>query len=348
MKKTGLLELDIIKMLGLYASKTKPISQKDLKRRLDEVARNEVSRDTLSDYLHALEREGYVAQAHNRGWYRVNPLTDTQLKMAIDAILYAKQIPKEVALKLIEKLKSISPLNLKDYVKNVDYIEDVNHTENEKVGDFLEIIGEAIERNKRLLITPRWLKHKKDESDEGYRRGTPFIADPYYIVTDKCRYYLICHVDRMGQTQGVENRRIDRFDEVVILDEKRMPIETLPIYSTCLHDGLGRYMREHLYMFSGEARTIRMRISDYDIGEFIDWYGRKYQVEKESLDEEDHTVYDIRFTANENAIFYWIMQYGSKATILDPPRLRGRIVRHHEEMLQKYTELEKSCNSGES
>ena len=343
MKKTGLLDLDILNTLGEFASDKMPITQKDLKEKLAFYQRNEVSRDTLSDYLHAMETKGCVKQIHGRGWCRVNPLTDTELKMVIDAVLYAKQIPKEVAIRLIETLKSISPINLKDYVKNVDYIEDVNHTENENVKDFIEIIGEAIEHKKRLIITPRWIRHA-DESRLGYRIGTPFIADPYYIVTDKCRYYLICHVDRAASLPHIENRRIDRFAKVKIYDELQFPIEAIPGYEHGMR--LGDYMREHLYMFSGDAINVTMRISDYDIGEFIDWYGRKYEVKTERM-ENDHLVYDIRFKVNENAIFYWTMQYGTKATILEPARLRHKIVKHHEDMQRKYATLEKSCNSGE-
>lgn len=341
MKKTGLIDLDILMTLGEYASETKPITQKELQTRLVEYTRNEISLYSLREYLRALKRKGRVAQAHKRGWYRVNPLTDIQLKMAIDAILYAKQIPKEVAVSLIETLKSISPINLKNYVKNVDYIEEVNHTENKKVGEFIDIIGEAIEKNRQIAITPRWLKHKEDDEDEGYRIGSTFIADPYYIVTDKCRYYLICHVYRKGSKQDVENRRIDRFDEVKIIDEPRRPIESLPGYEHGMR--LGDYMREHLYMFSGKAIPVTMRISDFNIGEFIDWYGRKYNVIRKVQDSKGHMTYDIRFKVNENAIFYWIMQYGTKAKILDPTCLRHRIVKHYEDMLREYALLEKSC-----
>lgn len=337
MKKTGLLDVQILKTLREYASSKKPVSQKALRELLIETIGNEVDRKTLSEYLYALKEEGQVVQAHARGWYRENRFSDAELKMLIDCVFFGKQIPKEVAIRLIDKLKSISPINLKDYVKNVDYIEDVNHTKNEHVEEFLQIIGEAIENNKRLLITPQWLLH-----NDVYI-GKRIIVDPYYIVSDKCRYYLICHVEREEGAVQIENRRVDRFHVVKILEEKRIPIQSLKGFERGLD--LGNYMREHLYMFSGQAISVLMMIDEFRIGEFIDWYGENYELVKRYPDLQGNMMLEIRFTANENAIFYWTLQYGNYATILSPPALRDRLARHHRQMAKKYQLIEKELQS---
>ena len=332
MKKTGLLDLQILDILGEHASKDKPIGQRRILELLIEDKGNKVDRGTLSDYLKALHSEERIERVGKTGWCRKNMFTDSELRLLIDSAYFSKQIPEGVAERLIDELKNISPINLKNYVKNVNYIGDLHHTRNEQVTDFLERIGEAIERDRKILIIPQWQGH------ECVHVGKAFIADPYYIVADKCRYYLICHVERVDDKMQLENRRIDRMKDIQILRDARTPIRSLKGYGNGVD--LGRYMREHLYMFSGEAIRVRMRMAEFWIGDFIDWYGDEYRVVRSYKDEEDHTILEIQFTVNENAVFYWVLQYGTYATVIEPVALRQRLSRHHRQMLQKYTLLE--------
>ena len=67
------------------------------------------------------------------------------------------------------------------------------------------------------------------------------------------------------------------------------------------------------------------------MGFFIDWYGTDYRII-----EKDNNYVTVRVIANENATYYWAMQYGHSAEILEPSSLRDRIKEGLEDMLEKY------------
>ena len=90
-------------------------------------------------------------------------------------------------------------------------------------------------------------------------------------------------------------------------------------------------MKEHIYMFSGNSEWITMQVDKNAIGEVIDWYGKEYQIIRET---EKSVV--IRMYANSNAAYYWALQYGAKVEILKPLTFRNRIKEGLMDMIQKY------------
>ena len=331
MRKHGLIDIQILEVLGRYGSDSKRLGQQQIISYLERDYNVIIGRAALSGYLAALREAGFVKG--QKGYYRVNIFSDTELKILMDGVFYGKEIPDGEAIELIEKLRGFSYLKLKNYMTRVDYIEDLNHTGNQNVNVIREIIGEAIRKNRKILVTSciydingNLIPHKV------------FTADPYRIVSDKCRYYLICHVDRAGEKDGIENRRLDRFWNVKILkDDICRRIETIPGFQNGFQ--LGEYMKEHVYMFSGESEQINIRIDRIRIGEFIDWYGKDYTILEG--DENSENII-IRFKANVNAVYYWAQQYGKYVTVLKPDSLRRRLLTYFTDMYMIYSETDKS------
>ena len=90
------------------------------------------------------------------------------------------------------------------------------------------------------------------------------MVDPYYLVTEKNKYYLICY---SGRNNDVENRRLDRISKVKILAEPRIPINRLEKYRNGFD--LGKYMKEHIYMFSGQSIPVVIKINRERIGDLL-------------------------------------------------------------------------------
>lgn len=134
----------------------------------------------------------------------------------------------------------------------------------------------------------------------------------------------------MQEDCDVENRRIDRISAVNVLNEKAIDLRDIGNYKQCPFD-LAGYMKEHIYMFSGNSEWITMQVDKNAIGEVIDWYGKEYQIIREN---EKSVV--IRMYANSNAAYYWALQYGAKVEILKPLTLRNRIKEGLMDMIQKY------------
>lgn len=319
MRKVEIIDIYILEILEKHASAERRLSQADIITYLDVDYNLTVSRKTLSAYLCMLREAGYIAG--NRGVYGIQRFDDHELRLLIDGVLFGQHVPQEDAKVLIDKLKAFSHTSMKNRVKHVCYLEGITRTQNNHLYEIIDTIDEAIERNRKIEIT----QCAYDVNGRLYDKGT-VVVDPYYMVTEKSRYYLICYA---GRNDDLENRRIDRMSKVRMLDDSRIPINRFKKYKQGFD--LAEYMREHIYMFSGDSSIVHIRIKKSRIGDFIDWFGNDYHIEQKRDD--DITV---RIRANENAVYYWALQYGATAEVVKPERLRERIKNGLEEMLERY------------
>lgn len=320
MRRMGLIDIYILEILEKYADKQHRLSQSQILFYLENDYRLTLTRKTLSGYLEELRDNGYIIG--RRGISKVNKFEDNELRLLIDGVLFGQHVPQKDAYGLIQKLKSLSNNSLKYRVKHICYLENINHTPNQKLYEIIDSIDEAIERNCKVELTICAC----DKDGKLYSRGKR-IVNPYYMVTERNRYYLICYAER---NNDLENRRLDRISHAAILNERRQPITDLKKYAQGFD--LAAYMREHIYMFSGDSLQVVLRIQQQNIGDFIDWYGMNFRV----LEDNEETI-TVRIKVNENAVYYWALQYGGIAEVIKPEKLRERIKVGLKEMLDKYT-----------
>ena len=316
MRKSELIDLYILEILGRRASEQKKMTQADLIYWLEEDYGVLVTRNTISSYLSALRDQKYIAG--ERGVYRVNKFNDHELRLLIDGVLFGQHIPAGDAGILIDKLKGMSELGLKDRIKNIYYLEGINRTTNNKLYEMIDTIDEAIQKKKQIHVEQcRYNTDKKL-----VRTGREFVMDPYRLVTEKSRYYLICYVNDDGSGhhgKGLENHRIDRFWSVELLDTPSRDMSEVPGYESRPFE-LDQYMKEHIYMWSGNSERVTLRIKAYNIGDFIDWFGTDFHVL-----EQDEKYMKVSILVNTNAITFWALQYGGMATVLAPDDVRENI-----------------------
>lgn len=323
----ALIDIYILDILGDYASKEKPITQAKVQELLAEQPYEiSISRNSLAEYICALRNAGYILG--KRGIYRKGYFDDHELRLLIDGVLFGQHIPKEAAEELIKKLKNMSKHGLKNRIRHVHYLEALNRTENRNLYDMIDSIDEAIQTGCQIKVD----RCRYNELGQRIRLKDEYILHPYYLVTDKSQYYLICLMEKNGRLiTELLNLRVDRFLSVEILKNKQArSIREIPKYK----DGfqLDEYMKEHVYMVSGKTVHIVMKVKKSHIGDFIDWYGRDYKI----VESDDREV-TIRFEGNDNALKYWALQYNSIATVLEPQSLVNMIREETERLVQKYS-----------
>ena len=314
-----LLAIHIMEILNKYSDASHTMSQAELMKRLEEEYNDKISRHTCSDYLRELRSNGYIIGA--RGVYRKDLFSERELRTLIDGVMYGKHIPEKEAKILIEKLKSLSSNNMRTKAKNLTYLSAINRTKNESLYEILDVIDDAIEKGKKIEIV-----QYSPQIDGTNKEWPAKIVDPYYVVSDQSRYYLLCNVNR-DDKPSLEPRRIDRITKIKMLNEQRVPLDDI-----VGHDfNLGNYMKEHVYMFSGETGIVELKIDNKAIGYLEDWHGDDYKV----LDtNEEYSI--VRLKTNYNAIYYWLLQYGSVVEVLEPVSLREKVIQGLEEVLSKY------------
>ena len=323
-----LIDVYILDVLEKYACKEKPMTQAQVMEKLaDRPYEISVSRNTLASYISDLREAGLIIG--KRGIYKPALFDDHELRLLIDGVLFGHHIPTNVAEELIKKLKGMSERGLKNRIRHVHYLPDINRTENKNLYEMIDKIDEAIQKERKIrVVRCRYNTDKKLEPVEN-----EYILDPYYLVTERSRYYLICHMTKDGQSGNkLVNLRVDRFLSVDILaDQKRLDIRKLPGYENGSFQ-LDDYMRQHLHMVSGETVIVKMQIKRKNIGDFIDRYGKDFNI----VGETPSGDVILRFKVNDNALMFWALQYGEIATVLEPKSLVDKLRQETERLAGKY------------
>ena len=208
-----------------------------------------------------LLREGRIFR--KKGYYYNFLLTDEELRVICDSILFAKQLPVDIVRSIFKKLIPETSPRRKSYLMNVEYLVNITRSENPFLYEVLEQIDLAIRQNRKVIVYPCTLI-----IDKGFDYFEEYLIDPFYIVTDKNRYYLLGGCDKHGIQ--IEPRRIDRIAKVKITDKPRKPFDYY--WDEPYPFDIVRYLQEHIYMFPGKSVPIRMEIVQRRIGDFIDWF----------------------------------------------------------------------------
>ena len=200
-------------------------------------------------------------------------------------------------------------------------IDSIVHTQNPNVLNNIAKLSDAIkDRRKVQLQYCRCDIYGKLIADKTYK------VSPYYIVTSKDHFYLLCY----NGGQDIDARRLDRILSVTKLEGKRVELNEIPFYSNgCFR--LEEYMKTHIYMYSGENKHILLKVNEDNISDVIDWIGTEYHI----IEQQKGYVI-LRLYANEDAVVFWALQYGRIAEVLEPKSLRKKIYESVREMERMY------------
>ena len=263
------------------------------------------------------------------GWYLAREITDAELHLLIDGLLFSKYIPYSQCKALIGKLEGLSS---KHFRSRHDLPE--NQPENKSLFLTIEILNEAIKKGKRVAFQFIYYGTDKKPQTVTNKDGTPHIyrVSPYEIVVTNGRYYLIC---AHSKGTGLFNYRLDYIHEIALLEnENRRPIKEMANCRGGRLD-LSAYMREHIYMYGGESRRVTfradLRVNANIVGHIIDWFGKDVRFSEIAEDAITATV-----SVNEQAMLYWALQYGMAVEILKPIELREKVREAVASMWEKY------------
>ena len=140
------------------------------------------------------------------------------------------------------------------------------------------------------------------------------------------RYYLIGNYDKYDD---IAHFRFDKMTCVTILPDHVKDQRLVKGMEKGLN--LPKHMAEHVYMFSGDSVRVRMRVETSLMTELIDWFGKDFWISNI----QDGQM-DVALTINEEAMFYWALQYGPYVEVLEPESLRERLKSSIDAMNVKY------------
>lgn len=310
------IPLCILEILKLDSDADHILTTKEIIEKLDKQYGVTAERKAVSRNIALLCDMGYdicLYEENGVGYYlREREFTEAELRMLIDSVLSSRFIPQRHAQQLIEKLKGLSTHRFAKRMQHVQGIAEWQHLRNDQFFFTLEMVDEAIDKGNSLQFV------YNDYGMDGNlhpRRQDLYYFTPYQVVCCEGQYYAI------GNSKGHANLSHYRLDLMtnVRIDGKGTPIKSLADYAGGLD--IGKYTREHLYMFSGKPQTVVLQMPQSLAGNIVTKFGTAAVMKPVN-----QTEMQVTLTASVEGLRYWVLQYCRYCQVIAPQELREMVI----------------------
>ena len=306
------LNMMILEVLEQYTDRDHRLTQQKIVDLLEKNYGVPCARQTVKNNLMLLGEMGYEISMEGGIYLMSRQFENAELRMLIDSVLFSRTLSGEEAERLIEKLTAFGNKYFHAKVKHVCHLPKLIHSDNKQVLLNLDVLNDAIEQGRKVRFT--YNSYGKDFQLHP-RRKKPYIVNPYQMVTNQGRYYLLCSYDTSNR---LSHYRLDYMTKLEMLDEKVKQMDQMEDFVQGY--SLPKHMAEHIYMFSGPSVQVKMRIREDQMNHLIDWFGKGFRIVQEDVD-----GLIISVACNKLAMRYWALQYGEYAEVLEPKSLRDDI-----------------------
>ena len=318
-----MLNMLILEILREYSDDDHHLTQQDIIRLLKKNYDMTCDRRSVKSNILSLKELGYEISMQDGYFLVEREFENAELRMLIDSVLFSKTISQSQAKRLIGKLKRFGNRYFNAKVSHVSNLPELQHSDNKQVMIALDTLNDAIEKKRKV----RFLYNQYGTDFKLHlRRDRPYIVNPYQMIANNGRYYLIGNYDKYD---NVSHYRIDRITFVQMLSEPVKPKKEIGEFARGWT--LPKHMAEHIYMFSGESVTVKLIADTYMMDDLVDWFGRDFHVRVE-----DNGKMLVTLKCNESAMKYWALQYGECVEILSPNSLRESIAKIVQGMVRTY------------
>ena len=318
-----MLNMLILEILREYTDENHSLTQQEIIKLLEQNYGMDCDRRSVKSNVLSLKEMGYdISMEHG---YRLlsREFDDAELRILIDSVLFSKSISTKQARSIIDKIRGLASRYFNAKVSHVSNLPELGRTANKQAMYSLDIINDAISEKKKIAFI---YNDMGTDLKLHPRRDREYIVNPYQIVANNGRFYLICNYDKYD---NISHYRIDRMTDVRMLSEKQKPMKKVPE----LEHGfdLPKHMAEHIYMFSGGSIPVKIKTTSDMVSQLDDWFGKDLKI----LEEKDGEIV-VRVICNRSAMRYWALQYGPYVEVLEPKDLREKIREDIITMAEKY------------
>ena len=306
------LNMRILEILEQYSDSDHRLTQPKIIKLLEQNYGIECKRQTVKNNIMLLKDMGYEISWKGGIFLKLRRFEDAELRMLIDSVLFSRTLSAAQAKQLIGKLTELGSKYFRAKVKHVVHLPKLIHSGKKQVLHNLDVLSDAIEQGRKVSFI--YNSYGKDFKLHP-RREEPYIVNPYQIVPNQGRYYLIGNYDKYD---NISHYRLDYMTEIQMLDDKVKSKDKVEDFAQGY--SLPRHMAEHIYMFSGPSVQVKMRVGEDQMNQLIDWFGKGFRIVQEDADR-----LIISVVCNEMAMKYWALQYGEHVEVLEPKSLREDI-----------------------
>ena len=295
--------LYILDYLQKNSHEDKPVRAGEL---IDMLAKKEIrcDRKTVYSDIATLQEFGIdiiSVPGKNGGYYIASRNFQlSELKLLIDAVLSSRYLTEKKSRELIEKLcDQVGEHEAGLLMRNV-YVSGRVKSMNETIYYNVNDIQDAISQNKQISF--RYF----DWNMQGNRqyREKAYAASPYGLCQDNENCYLLAY----SQRHGITSYRVDRMEDIQLLNDKRIPCPELT------GKAFTDYANKMFQMFAGDALDVKLRFHKVLLNVVIDRFGRDIML---IPDGEDYFNFTVKVAVSP-MFLSWVIGFGDKAQILYP------------------------------
>lgn len=341
----------VLYVLMKYSDEDHPLSQAEIKKKVDKKFEEDMNEKTIPDALKAIDKtcnnnlEMFGEYCHGdksdksgkkEKWYINNYIKhvfeDHELRLLIDMVSAADYMDLQERKNLLKKIYSLSSDYFKkDYTSHIfNYVPAGNIKRAEILCNVKSIHNGIRHKHKiRFNYLKRSVKGILELRTDDNGKTKEYEVSPYRTIFNDGFYYLICWRD---DRERLDHFRIDRMIFVDETEDKAVP-EGSVIDN---HDGSGlsRYISNHRMMWSGKAERVTFRCPKWAINEVADYFGDDFSVLRtEQVESEGETVemLVIKVYSSPESMKYWAYRFMDFVEVTSPKSLRDEL----REMLKK-------------
>lgn len=298
-KLAPLLILEILKKNSDF---NHPMKQEEIISYLDREYGVSMERKAVGRNIQLLMDAGYDIETSKKGTYFDGQLfDDSELHLIIDSILASKYISVPQSKSLINRISSLSNKYFKKHIKNIHSLEKWDKTESNTLFLNIEIIDEAIFKNKQI----KYDYNKYGIDKKLHKTSTQYIS-PYQLLIHNQRYYLMGYSDYW---KHIVYHRLDRITNIEIIDVMLKDIRTIKGYENGID--YKKISTQMPYFNSDEEPVKIMFLADERIiDQVIDWFGKDIELKKVK----DKVKVTIK--ALPTPTKYWLKQYSDYVKLI--------------------------------
>lgn len=275
-----------------------------------------VQRKTVYEYIKLLKEFGVKIDTEENNNHRYCLLERTfnimELRLLADAVASSRFLTEDGATKLIDKLKTLCSKYDAQTLGNYVYTANREITDDKDIWNINQI-HKAISMKRKIKF--RYMDydiHLERKPREGER-----VCSPYALTWNEEKYYLIAHYEKYN---SIVNFRVDRMESIEVLEGKKDPPRVEPPSDF----NLAKYMSSTFSMFGGTEEVVTLLFDIKLLNPVIDRFGKSIELYPEG---DTHFTVKVPIRTETPAPFFaWLLQFGDKARILNPPELKDKYV----------------------
>ncbi|MBE5738955.1 MAG: WYL domain-containing protein [Clostridiales bacterium] len=306
----------ILKVLREESDEKHPLRQLDIINKVKSRYNvDNIDRKTIARTIDSLIDMGVdIVKLEGGGCYLADrELEPSEITFLIDAIFSSRALNCKQAKDLSDKLSKLLSVHQRNRFKYVHKSDEVVRTDNKQLFLNIDMISEAIEKGKQISFN--YTRHYFDKNKNAEQEEKEYIINPYFMVNNQGKYYLVCNYDYYND---VANYKIEQIRNVKILDTDIKPITKLKDCENGLDKA--KFINENIYMFNNQTVSAVIKVGDeYAVNYIVDWFGKDARLYSKDGD----ILASVR--VNEQALIYWCLQYGESVELVSPETTREKI-----------------------